>query len=159
MNLVNITKLSLIGASMLFSSFSFAADIDMNADTNDVAIKGYDTVSYFTQGRPVQGNAKYTATFKNTIYQFASVGNRDKFKKNPHRYAPQYGGYCAMGVALEKKLDTDPLAFRIVDNKLYLNLNKAVQKKWLTDIDGNIDTAESNWPEIKGLSVAEVNAD
>lgn len=159
MNLLNITKTGLLGASLLFSSFAFAADIDMNADGNDLAIKGYDTVSYFTKGKPVKGNAKYTATFKNAIYQFSSAENRDKFKKNPHRYAPQYGGFCAMGVALEKKLDTDPEAFYIVDNKLYLNLNKAVQKKWMTDVDGYIDTAENNWPEIKGLTVEEVNAD
>ena len=62
-----------------------------------------------------------------------------------------------MGVALEKKLDTDPLAYKIVEGKLYLNLNPAVQKKWLTDIPGHIDTAENNWIDIKTKTVAELN--
>ncbi|WP_210395157.1 YHS domain-containing (seleno)protein [Motiliproteus sediminis] len=141
------------------ASLSFAADIDMNADVNDLAIQGYDTVSYFTAGQPTQGKAEYTATYKNAIYHFSSASNRDLFRANPAKYAPQYGGYCAMGVALEKKLDTDPTAWRIVDNKLYLNLNHAVQKKWLTDVPGNIHTAEVNWPEIRNKTVAEVNAD
>lgn len=146
-------------AALTSASLSFAADIDMNADVNDVAIQGYDTVSYFTNGKPMQGNAEYTATYKNAIYHFSSESNRDLFRANPAKYAPQYGGYCAMGVALNKKLDTDPTAWRIVNDKLYLNLNHAVQKKWLTDVPGNIQTAEVNWPEISRKTVAELNAE
>jgi len=159
MKILNLTKSAVAAAALMMSSFTFAADIDMNADTNDIAIKGYDTVSYFTDGKPVEGSAKYSATYKNAIYQFSSAKNRDLFKANPGKYAPQYGGFCAMGVALEKKLDTDPHAYYIVDNKLYLNLNKAVQKKWLTDTATYIDTAEDNWPQIKGRTVAELNDD
>jgi len=159
MNIAKLTKSTLAAATLMMSSFTFAANIDMNADTNDIAIKGYDTVSYFTNGKPLEGSAKYSATYKNAIYQFSSAKNRDMFKANPGKYAPQYGGYCAMGVALEKKLDTDPEAYHIVDNKLYLNLNKAVQKKWLQDTNANIETAEDNWPEIKGRTVADLNED
>ena len=64
-------------------------------------------------------------------------------------YAPQFGGFCAMGVVLEKKLDGDPQAWRVVDNKLYLNVNKDIQKKWLEDVPGNISKAGKTWPEIK----------
>lgn len=141
------------------SSLTFAAQIDMNADTNDIAIKGYDTVSYFTNGKPVMGSTKYTATYKDAIYQFTSEKNRDLFRSAPERYAPQFGGYCAMGVVLEKKLDTDPLAYKIVDGKLYLNLNSDVQKKWLTNVPGYINTAENNWIDIKTKTVAELNED
>lgn len=159
MKLKNTFKAFTAVAALTGASLTFAADIDMNADANDLAIQGYDTVAYFTEGKPTQGDAKFTATYKNAIYQFSSADNRDLFRENPEKYAPQYGGYCAMGVALEKKLDTDPTAWHIADNKLYLNLNHAVQKKWLTDVPGYIDTAETNWPEIRTTAAAELNAE
>lgn len=149
----------LSGASLLaFSAFSFAADSDVNADKNDVVISGYDTVAYFTDGKPKKGSKKYTATYKNAIYQFSSASNRDLFKSNPEKYAPQYGGFCAMGVALEQKLDVDPQAWKIVDGKLFLNLNKTVQKKWQQDLSGNLKQSEENWNEIR-FSSSEYLAD
>lgn len=144
-------KTLLAGSILAVSSISFAADIDMNADVNDLAIQGYDPVSYFSGSQPTIGNANYTATYKGGIYRFSTEENRDTFKASPSKYAPQYGGYCAFGVSMEKKFDTDPLAWKIVDNKLYLNLNKSVQKKWLTDVTGYLSTADNNWPEIKGI--------
>ncbi len=144
-------------STLALSSIAFAADIDMSADDNDIAIGGYDTVSYFTDSKPTLGSAKYTATYKNAIYQFSSAENRDTFRANPEYYAPQYGGFCAMGVALEKKLTVDPTAWYIESNKLYLNLNKAVQKKWLSDVPGYIETSEHNWPEIKNQNAAILN--
>ena len=136
-----------------------AADIDMSADQNDIAISGYDPVAYFYDSKATQGTKQYTATYKNAIYQFSSATNRDLFRSNPEKYAPQYGGYCAMGVALHKKLEIDPEAWYIVDGKLYLNLNKTVQKKWLSDVPGHIASAEQIWPDIKTVTAAELNAD
>lgn len=159
MKLRNIAKTIVFATAIASSSFVFAADIEMNADANDIAIKGYDTVSYFTAGKPTKGSRDYTATYKGAIYQFASAENRDLFRASPERYAPQFGGYCAMGVALEKKFDTDPTAYEIVDDKLYLNLNAAVQKKWLTDVPGFIHTAKGNWGDIKSKTAAELSDD
>lgn len=159
MKLSNIAKSIALTVAIASSSLTFAADIGMNADANDLAIKGYDTVSYFTAGKPQMGSNKFTATYNGAIYHFASAENRDMFRSAPERYAPQFGGYCAMGVALEKKLDTDPMAYKIVDGKLYLNLNAAVQTKWLTDVPGYIDTAESNWVDIKRTDAETLNAD
>lgn len=147
-------KTFLMAVSLFIAGHSFAADSDANADENDVAIHGYDTVAYFTESKPTQGSTKFTATYKNTIYQFASSDNRDKFRANPEKYAPQFGGHCAMGVALNKKLDVDPTAWRIVEGKLYLNLNKQVQEKWLSDVSGNLKTAYGIWPSIKDKSAA-----
>jgi len=149
-------KTILAGSILVVSSFTFAADIDMNADANDLAIKGYDPVSYFTMSTPKMGSASYTATYKGGIYQFSSEKNRDMFKASPAKYAPQYGGYCAFGVAMEKKFDTDPLAWKIVDNKLYLNLNKDVQTKWLTDVPGYLDLSNDNWGDIKNVAAGEL---
>lgn len=141
-------------ASLSAASAVFAADIDVNANTNDVAIQGYDPVAYFTDAEPTKGSAEFTATYKNAIYQFASAEHRDQFRADPSAYAPQYGGYCAFGVTMEKKFDTDPEAWRIVDNKLYLNLNKDVQARWLTDVPGFIANANDIWPEIRSVEAS-----
>ena len=69
-------------------------------------------------------------------------------------YAPQYGGFCAMGAALGKKLDVDPTQFKVVDGKLYLNVNADVFKKWSEDVPGNIVAADANWPSIKDKTPA-----
>ncbi|EPJ48014.1 MAG: hypothetical protein OFPI_31090 [Osedax symbiont Rs2] len=158
MKITRLLKAIVITAAMAISQFSFAADIEANADDNDIAIKGYDPVAYFTQGKAMQGSHKYSATYKNAIYHFSNANNRDLFKANAEKFAPQYGGFCAMGVAMKLKFDTDPQAWRIVDQKLYLNLSKTVQKKWLSDIPGHIDTAENNWGELKGLTPAQAKA-
>jgi len=156
MKLSSIIKSTLVSSALMASSLSFAANIEVNANSNDLAIKGYDTVSYFNKGAPTKGSDKYTAAYNGAIYQFASADNRDTFKANPRKYAPQYGGFCAMGVAMNQKFDTDPTAWHIRDNKLYLNLNKDVQKSWRTDIPGNIETAQVNWTGIKGLTKAQI---
>ena len=149
MNVANLFKSVFVAGALAVSSLSFAVNIDHNADANDIAIGGYDTVAYFTENRALEGSSKYTATYKNAIYQFNSAANRDAFRANPEKYAPQFGGFCAMGVALERKFDVDPTAFKIVKNKLYLNLNSDVQKKWSEDINGNVKTAHGNWNDIK----------
>ena len=78
------------------------------------------------------------------------------FEANPGRYAPQYGGYCAFGVSVGAKFDGDPTLFRVVDGKLYFNLNPEIQTKWLKDIYGNIANANGNWAKIRDKSLAEL---
>ncbi|REL26403.1 YHS domain-containing protein [Thalassotalea euphylliae] len=151
-NLKTMTASLLLAAS----SMSFAADIDMNADANDLAIKGYDPVAYFTMGKPVNGDINYTATYKGAIYRFSSESNRDMFRADPAKFAPQYGGYCAYGVTRDKKFDTDPTAWRIIDNKLYLNLNKSVQKAWLENTQAFINQSDESWLVIKDKTVDEL---
>jgi YHS domain-containing protein len=121
----------------------------VNLDTQGVALHGYDPVAYFTVKKPTLGHANLTQTFEGATYRFSSKDNLDKFKAHPAKYAPQFGGFCAMGVVLEKKLDGDPQAWRVVDEKLYLNVTKDIQKKWLEDVPGNISKAGKNWPELK----------
>lgn len=157
---MNFSKtLKIIGATtaLIFSSLSFASS--SNIGENDVAIHGYDPVAYFTNDRAVEGSEKYTATHDGAIYRFSSAENRDLFKSNTEKYAPQFGGYCAMGVALNKKLDIDPNAYHIENGKLYLNLNKAVQKKWFSDVPGYIKSADRIWSGIEDMTVAAVNAE
>ena len=142
----------MVAASAIFiASMAFAADIDINADENDIALHGYDAVSYFNEAEPVKGSFEYTATYKNAIFKFASQENRALFRADPDRYAPQYGGYCAFGAKVEKKYDIDPNAWRVVDGKLYLNKDANVQRIWVKDVPGNIQEANVAWPKIKNI--------
>lgn len=101
-----------------------AADLDMSVDSNDLAIKGYDPVAYFDNKGPVKGTSKFTATYKNAIYHFVSSEKRDQFS-------------------------ADPQAWKIEDGKLYLNLDKSVQKRWLENTQEFIQDADNNWSTIK----------
>lgn len=121
-----------------------------NVDDRGVAIHGHDPVAYFVDGKAVMGKPEHSAKVGPATYWFANAANLRLFKAAPAKYEPQYGGYCAYGVAQGVKPDIDPSAFRIVDDKLYLNLSPAVQKRWQADIPGFIDRANQNWPGLKG---------
>jgi YHS domain-containing protein len=117
-------------------------------EKDGVAIKGYDPVAYFTDGKPVKGSPAYTAEYGRSVFHFASPAHRDAFVANPAQYIPQYQGFCAFGVARGYKAAIDPAAFTIVNNKLYLNYNNTVQKQWRADIPGFVAQADKNWPEV-----------
>ncbi|MDH3582373.1 MAG: hypothetical protein OEM91_17340, partial [Hyphomicrobiales bacterium] len=114
-----------------------------------IAVHGYDPVAYFTQSRPVQGSAEFSVVHGGATYRFASADNMKTFKASPAKYVPAYGGFCAYGVSVGAKFDGDPRYWKIVDGKLYLNLNKKIQDTWLKDVPGNIDKAEKTWTKIK----------
>lgn len=114
-----------------------------------VAINGTDPVAYFTQSKPVQGSADYTYEWKGATWRFASAENRDLFAVNPEKYAPQYGGWCAYGVAKGAKATTEPELWTIVDGKLYLNYSPKVQSTWEEDIPGYIEQANENWVALQ----------
>ena len=113
-----------------------------------VAIEGHDPVAYFTEGKPVEGKSEFTAEWKGAKWRFASAENKALFEKEPEKYAPQYGGYCAWAVAQGETAGIDPQAWKIVEGKLYLNYNKEIQAKWEQDIPGNIKKADQNWPKV-----------
>jgi YHS domain-containing protein len=119
-----------------------------NVDASGVAMKGFDAVAYFTAAKPTKGSADFEATFHGATFRFASAQNRDLFMKTPEKYAPQYGGYCAMGVAYNGKFDIDPDAWKIADGKLYLNKDMKTQQMWFKDIPGNIVKADKIWPVL-----------
>lgn len=119
------------------------------------AIRGYDPVAYFTLNKPVKGSAQFSTEWQGATWHFSSGANRDAFVAEPEKYAPQYGGYCAYGVAQGYTPETDPAAFKVLNNKLYLNLSKAVLKKWQMDIPGYVKDADQNWPTLKAGTYVE----
>ncbi|HEY0680072.1 MAG TPA: YHS domain-containing (seleno)protein [Chitinophagaceae bacterium] len=116
---------------------------------NGAAIRGYDPVAYFTAGKPVKGDSKFTFSWKGANWQFSSSRNLELFKANPEKYAPQYGGYCAYGMANGYKAPTEPDAWSVVNGKLFLNYDEDVQKTWNKDRPGYIKKADANWPVQK----------
>ena len=140
------------GAALMTAGSSFAYDqtstAAINVDAGHVILKGYDTVSYF-QGKPAMGDKRFAVKHDGATYYFASAENMQTFQSNAEHYVPQFGGFCAMGAALGKKLDVDPSSYKVVDGKLYLNVNAEVFKKWSADVPGNISKANANWPSIK----------
>jgi hypothetical protein len=111
---------------------------DVNTDATGLVIRGYDPVAYFTAGRPVPGRSDLWVEYY------------------PEKYLPQYGGYCAFGVAMGKKFDIDPGSWRIVDGRLYFNLNPTILEKWSADTKGYIPKSEKYWPKIRDKAASEL---
>jgi hypothetical protein len=145
---MRITRRFLFGIGIAVLPALAASLADAVNKDGKVAIKGYDPVAYFTRSAPVKGSPNFTLNWMDATWRFSSAENRDEFAKDPEKYAPQYGGYCAYGVSKGHAVSIDPEAWKIVDGKLYLNYSKSVQKTWLGDIPGNIDQANRNWPKL-----------
>lgn len=114
-----------------------------------LALHGYDPVAYFTKGGPTRGSDKLVHIHEGAAYRFSTEAHLATFKKDPEKYIPQYGGFCAFGVSVGKKFDGDPMLWKIEDGKLYLNLNEEIYETFLKDVDGNIEKADGNWTEIE----------
>jgi YHS domain-containing protein len=121
-----------------------------------VGVQGYDLVSYRTSEKPLRGNGNHVVEHHGITYQFVNEENKETFAKDPHKYLPAYGGYCAYGVAVGKKFVGDPDVWKVLDGTLYLNLDNKIQGIWNKDISGNIQKAESNWVEIKNKKASDL---
>lgn len=120
----------------------------LNLDKAGVAIQGYDPVAFFTDGKPVKGDAKFPFRHNGATYLFASKEHRDAFKAEPTKYEPVFGGYCAYGVSRGKVVEIDVEAFQIVDGRLLLQYSKGVRSDFNKDAKGNLAKAEANWPVL-----------
>lgn len=147
---------SILAACVLMPTALFAGE--QYVDETGFAVSGYDVVAYFgldqspigqAQPAPVPGNADITAEYNGDTFAFSSEANRDTFAANPSAYAPQYDGHCAFGIAKGGKVPGNPTLWRIVDNKLYLNITKNVVGFWEADIPGNLSLSEDNWVSLE----------
>ena len=152
MTIVRNLVVALAAVTGLFAAGAAVADTNVSSGLTakgaGLAVHGYDVVAYFTEDRPTIGRAKHSIVYKNATYRFASEEHLEAFEDDPEKYVPQYGGYCAYGVAVGAKFDGDPRLWRIVDGKLYLNLNEDIQKTWEKNIPGNIKKADRNWGKL-----------
>ena len=136
----------LAAAMLLLGGLAHADNPPVAIDDAGRAISGYDAVAYFADRQPQPGSAAFSHDWKGAQWLFASAANRDTFKADPVRYAPQFGGYCAYAITKGHTLPARPEIWSIVDDKLYLNLGPGAQSRWREDVPGNIARATSNWP-------------
>ncbi len=139
-HLLRITSLLLVSAVAVIAGQSSGYDLP--------AAGGYDLVSYHQESGPVRGTGFHKAVHDGVDYLFANEANKVAFEANPEKYLPAYNGYCAYGVAIGQKFNSDPTVYELVDGRLYLNLDRDIQKTWAEDIDGNIVKADQNWTEL-----------
>ncbi|MGI9420803.1 MAG: YHS domain-containing (seleno)protein [Geminicoccaceae bacterium] len=142
------TRRLILAGALALAATPTLAESPVYTVSSNVAASGYDTVAYFVDGRPVEGSDAFAADYDGATWRFASAANRTAFLDDPERFAPQYGGYCAWAVSRGYTASTDPEAWKIVDDKLYLNYSRSIQARWEQDIPGNIDKGDSNWPDV-----------
>jgi YHS domain-containing protein len=138
----------IFAAALAVAIFAASAHAGDFYERGGAAIRGYDPVAYFKEMKPVKGSPEHKAEYKGSVFHFSSRANRDDFAANPAKYAPQYNGFCAFGVAGGYKASVDPAAFTVVNDKLYLNYNLGIRKQWSADVPGFVAKADTNWPTV-----------
>jgi YHS domain-containing protein len=137
-----------IAALALLSASAFAGDLVNVSGASQAAVNGYDTVAFFTDSKPVNGSPFISAEHQGATYFFASEEHKSLFVANPEKYVPQFGGFCAYGVGLNKLFPVDISTWQVRDGKLFLNLNHDILKKFNEDFAGNVAKADHNWPGL-----------
>lgn len=138
----------LIVFTILVHCFSAIADPIMK-DEKNIALHGYDAVSYFREKLAVEGNENISTVYSNIKWLFRDSSNLKTFLKNPEKFVPQYGGFCAYGARYGMLIESDPQVFALVNRKLYFSLDSGVRKKWRKDLAINIEKADKKWEKIK----------
>lgn len=146
--LVSLCVIAAFAAVPFFlSACSNGSDVPMTVDTLEIAINGFDPVSYFNERRPVRGSEEFEHTWNNAKYHFLSKENLDLFKNNPEMYVPQYNGYCAFAMSRGDYARINPEAYAIVDDKLYLTYDRDIKSAWIRDKENYIAKADRNWQD------------
>ncbi len=137
-----------MGATVPALAYDVTSTAAINVDAKGVILRGVDATSYAAGGAPGAGSADFTAKVDGATYLFASAAARDSFVADPATFEPAFGGFCAVGAALGKKLDGDPAIFRNFEGKLYLFVSQEAAALWDKDPAGTLAKANANWPGI-----------
>ncbi len=129
--------------AQLFNGKSF-----VNVNDKGVILDGYDAVAFFTDNKPVKGDAQFQVSYEGAIYYFASQEHAGLFKANPEKYKPQFGAYCAYAVSLGRVAPIDVNTFSVVNNRLVLQHNERAVNGWNKDVQGNLQLADKYWPAV-----------
>ena len=129
------------------STIATAKDL-LNLDGHGVAIQGYDPVAFFTDNRPVKGNPQFQSEYRGAKYYFVSAEHKATFDKEPGKYEPQFGGYCAYGASRGNKAPIKIEAWQIVNGRLLMQYDLDVKGKFNEDQVGNLRKADQNWPGL-----------
>ncbi|TCI92184.1 YHS domain-containing (seleno)protein [Tenacibaculum sp. M341] len=150
----NIIKTTIVVVALIINSAVFAQDKKANnIDNSNIALQGYSPVSYLDLGLAQKGNKNFKSDYKKVVYYFTSADQKAAFDKNPDKYVPQYGGYCAFGCYAGAKFRVDPNKFLVKDGKYYLFLNNVeldAKQLWLAENNHNKlkSVADKNWKKL-----------
>ncbi|WP_420012053.1 YHS domain-containing (seleno)protein [Tateyamaria sp.] len=152
---------SAVAASIALASAAFAADeynVSNGLTLNGMPLgfHGVDVVAMTTGERLLDGAAAHAATHDGVEYYFATAAAKDSFEADPTAFLPQFGGFCTLGVAVNKKLDGNPRFADVRDGKLYVFVNQTIYNKYKEDPVGTITTAEENWKTIQNTAVVDL---
>jgi len=141
--------LAVLSALLLTAEVAVAKQkLLVNTDPSGVVLHGYDPVSYFTEHAAVKGDERYKATYDGGTYYFASDTNKKRFETAPTKYAPQYGGYCAVAVSMGRLEDADPTMFTIHNGKLLVQRNEKAHQMFMSNPDAIHQKADQQWPAL-----------
>lgn len=149
--------------ALLSLSSGVAVAGEQYIDGSGYALGGYDPVAYWSleqspvgekQPEAVPGKASITAEHNDATWAFSSEENKAAFLENPAKYSPQYDGHCAYGVGQGGKVPANPNLWRIIDDKLYVNINPAVVGFFEADLDGNLVAASEKWTELESVEAS-----
>ncbi|WP_040281085.1 YHS domain-containing (seleno)protein [Psychroserpens damuponensis] len=150
----NLIKTTILGLALVMSSVVFAQDKKANnIDNSNIALQGYSPVSYLDLGLAQKGNKNFKSDYKKVVYYFTSAEQKATFDKNPDKYLPQYGGFCAFGCYAGAKFRVDPNKFIVENGKYYLYLNNVeldAKQLWLAENNHNKlkSAADKNWQKL-----------
>ncbi len=150
------TAIALTLSTAAFAVDEYNVNNGLTLTGKPLGMHGVDPVSMFESEAPGAGNAVFTSAHDGVDYYFANAATQKKFEANPDAYLPQFGGFCAFGVFVGKKLDGDVRYADIVDGKLYLFVNATIFEKYLEKRDEVISGAFSKWPEIRSTAVRDL---
>jgi len=149
-------KLFLLAAIFMASTQVFAqSKTEFNIDDSKIAMQGYSPVSYIDLNLAQRGDKDHMSEYKGVKYFFVNGEQKKKFDANPGNYLPQFGGYCATGIAVGAKFRVDPNKFLVQNGKLYLFLNSIevdAKELWMADKNGMLKKAKGNWPKLSKKS-------
>ena len=146
--ILTLLTLAWVAATSAYAGEATATKTLVNVDSSGIAIQGYDPVAFFTDNKPVKGDAKFVVHHNGANYLFASKEHNDLFNASPEKYEPAFGGYCAYGCTKKKLVEIDVDAFQIVDGRLLLQYSKGIRDDFNKDAKGNLAKAEGFWPEL-----------
>lgn len=121
----------------------------LNVDKDGVAVHGYDPVAYFLGRKAVKGEPQFQSSYAGATYYFQSAADKEAFDREPGKYTPRYGGYCAMAMTMGRLEDVDPNYFLVHDGKLLLQRNEKAHMMFGKDPAANHKKADENWEKLQ----------
>ena len=134
------------------TSTAFAIEAEAVNNVESIALKGFDPVAYFVDGKPKKGDPEITSSFTNVTYEFTTKEHKALFDANPAKYVPEYNGFCAFGVTEGLKIDVDPHAYAINEGKLNVFFSDDARDEFQKTQADSIALAHKNWAEVKKLT-------